>query len=49
MIRNNEKRAKRETHSAGPGIWGEIVKHVKYEKYTQQDLDFGEKNDERGK
>ncbi|KRY64995.1 hypothetical protein T4D_5063 [Trichinella pseudospiralis] len=37
MIRNNEKRAKRETHSAGPGIWGEI------------DLDFGEKNDKRGK
>ena len=49
MIRKNEKRAKRETHCAGPGIQGEIVKHVKYEKYTQQDLDFGEKNDKRGK
>ena len=43
------KNVQKETHSAGPGIWGEIVKHVKYEKYTQQDLDFGEKTDKRGK
>jgi hypothetical protein len=29
------KTCKRETHTVGPGIWGETVKNVKYEKYTQ--------------
>ena len=30
-------------HSVEPEIWREIVKNVKYEKYTRCDLDFGEK------
>ena len=39
----------RETHTVGPGIWRETVKDVKYEKYTLQDLDFGEKTEKHGK
>ena len=39
----------RETHTVGPGIWRETVKNVKYEKYTLQDLDFGEKTEKHGK
>ena len=47
--KNTEKRAKCETHTVGPGIWRETVKNVKYEKYTLQDLDYGEKTEKRGK
>ena len=39
----------RETHTVGRGIWRETVKDVKYEKYTLQDLDFGEKTEKHGK
>ena len=49
MARNTEKRAKSETHTAGPGMWWETVKYVKYVKYTLCDLDLGEKTAKQGK
>ena len=44
-----QKPEKLEMHTVGPGIWRETVKDVKYEKYTLQDLDFGEKTEKHGK
>ena len=48
MARNTEKCLKRETNTVGPGIWWETVKELKNEKYTLQDLDYGEKTEKRG-
>ena len=45
MARNIEKSAKRETHTISPGICQETVKNVNNEKYTLQDLDYGEKTE----
>ena len=45
MARNTEKRAKIETHSISPGTCQETVKNVNNEKYTLQDLDYGEKTE----
>ena len=33
----------------GPRIWRETMKIVENEKYIQQDLEFGEKREKRGK
>ena len=33
----------------GPGIWREIMKNVKNEKCTLQDLEYGKKTEKRGK
>ena len=33
----------------GCKIWRETIKNVKNEKYTLQDMDYGEKTDKRGK
>ena len=33
----------------GPGIWQEILKNVENEKYTLQDLEYGDKTEKRGK
>ena len=49
MARNTEKHAKLETHTVGPGIWLANVKRVKNEKYTVQDMDYGEKTEKHGK
>ena len=35
-------------HTEGPGIWREILKNVKNEKYTLQVLDQGKKTEKRG-
>jgi hypothetical protein len=32
MVKNTENRAKWETHTGGPGKWGETVKNLKYDK-----------------
>ena len=45
MARNTEKRSKRETHTISPKICQEKVKNVNNEKYTLQDLDYGEKTE----
>jgi hypothetical protein len=34
MVRNTEKRAKREKQTVVPGIWRETLKHVENEKQT---------------
>ena len=49
MARNIEKRKKLETHIIGHGIWREIVKNVKNEKYTLQDMEYSKKNEKHGK
>ena len=49
MARNIEKRAKRETHTVGPGLCQRTVKYVQNEKCTIQDLEYGNKTEKRGK
>ena len=49
MARNIEKREKLETHIIGCGIWREIVKNLKNEKYTMQDIENCEKIEKLGK
>ena len=49
MARNIEKREKLETHIIGCGIWREIVKNLKNEKYTMQDMEYCEKIEKLGK
>ena len=44
-----ENHVQRETETVGPEIWREALKFVKNEKYTLQDLDYGEKNEKCGK
>ena len=39
----------RHTHTVGLGKWRGTVKNFKNEKYTLQDLDYGEKTEKRGK
>jgi hypothetical protein len=36
-------------HSVGPRIWQETLKNEENKKYTQWDLDYGEKNLKCGK
>ena len=36
-------------HTLGPEIWGETLKNVENEKFTLQDLEYGEKSEKRGK
>ena len=45
MARNTEKPSKRETHTISPKKCQEKVKNVNNEKYTLQDLDYGEKTE----
>ena len=45
MARNTEKRSKGETHTISTKICQEKVKNVNNEKYTLQDLDYGEKTE----
>ena len=33
----------------GPGIWRETLKNVQNEKHTLQDLEYGDKTENRGK
>ena len=49
MARNILKSAKCETHILGTRIWQETLKNLENEKYTLQDLDYGEKTEKRGK
>ena len=44
-----EKCGKEKTHTAGHIIWLETLKKVKNEKCTFQDLEYGEKTENRGK
>ena len=46
---NSDKREKSETHIVRPGIWRETVKNVINEKYTQNELEYGEKIEKLGK
>ena len=36
-------------YTIGPGIWRETVKNVKYKRYKLQELDYGEKTENREK
>ena len=49
IFRETLKNRQKETQTVGPGIQPETVKNLKYEKYTLQDLDFGENTKKRGK
>ena len=33
----------------GPGMWQETLKNVKNEKYTLEDLEYGERTEKHGK
>ena len=43
MAKNTEKFGKCEMHTGGPGIWRETLKKVENEKFTLQDLEYGDK------
>ena len=43
MVRNAQKRRKREMHTVGPGIWRETLKIMENEKCTLQNLEYGRK------
>ena len=43
------KNRQKDTQYVGPGIQQETVKNMKCEKYTLEDLDFGEKTKKHGK
>ena len=47
--RETLKRTKWETHTIRTGICQETVKNVNNEKYTLQELDYGEKTEKCGK
>ena len=39
----------RQKNTAEPGIWRDTLKNVENEKYSRQDLEYGEKTEKRGK
>ena len=47
--RERMKNVQNEKDTVAPGIWQETVINVKYEKYTLEDLDCGEKTVKHGK
>ena len=49
VCRETETHGKIETHTVGRKIWQESLKNVKNEKYTLQDLDYGEKTEKTWK
>ena len=49
MVRNAQKRGKREMHTVGPGIWQETFKNMECEKCTLKDLEYGRKSENHGK
>ena len=49
MVRNAQKRGKREMHTVGPGIWRETLKIMENEKCTLQNLEYGRKSENIGK
>ena len=49
MVRNAQKRGKREMHTVGPGIWRETLKIMENEKCTLQNLEYGRKSENHGK